>query len=81
VKAGGKRLTFNGLHGVIAQKKWRYRSTIHDLGFTPRLYTRGKEPLVPTEQEATWTPRAGLKEVKKIKILPLPEIEPRPSSP
>jgi hypothetical protein len=47
----------------------------------PAALPPGKEPLVSIAYEAGWAPESGLDAVEKWKILPLPEIERRPSSP
>jgi hypothetical protein len=68
--------------------EWRYSSTIHNLGtrwrwavFTPLpLYTRGRCPRYPLDtrpgKPQSWSGRCGEEET-----VPLPGIEPGPSSP
>jgi hypothetical protein len=68
--------------------EWRYSSTILDLSIRWRsvvsftlqsLYPRGKAP--GTHWTRGWVgPRGGLDVVEKVKILPLPQFEPRTSS-
>jgi hypothetical protein len=59
-------------------EKWRYSSTILDVavGLTP-------PPLQPVSirQKAGWATEPGLEATENRKILPLPGIEPLPSSP
>jgi hypothetical protein len=51
------------------------------ISFTPRpLYPRRKSPRYAFYRRLGG-PRTDLEDVKRIKILPLPGIEPRPSSP
>jgi hypothetical protein len=64
--------------------EWRYSSTIRDLGssFTPwPLYLRGKSPWYPLDRRfGRPQSRSGRCGVEKT-VLPLPGIEPQPSSP
>jgi hypothetical protein len=66
-------------------RKWRYRSTILDLGTSwrwvascPVRFTPG-ETLPGTHPTGGWVgPRTGLDDVEKRKFLPLPGLELRP---
>jgi hypothetical protein len=72
-----------------AYGEWSYTSIIHDIGtrwrwvvsFTSQpLYLRGNGPPYPLDRRPCG-PRAGLDAMEKRKILSVPEVEPRPSSP